>query len=72
MSMPDFLRIAKPQRTESARTEQLKDYATNLLALNKECYIAQVLLANPEMNMLDYTLCSQLKGDVVKIWLEKK
>lgn len=54
--------------------EQIVHLAIKTLAQNKECYIAQWIIQNPDKRIEDYTLCEQndWAGGVRRFWIEEK
>jgi hypothetical protein len=53
--------------------QEIVTTAMEFLALNKECYIAQWVVQNPEENIKDYSLVQEnMEGGGFRFYLEKK
>lgn len=56
---------------EDMRDNYIK-YCSNFIDVNKECYVAQWVLQNPDKNIEDYVLCHQTSVNNSRMWMEKK
>lgn len=48
------------------------EMAAVVVAKNRECFVAQWVLMNPEKNPADYVMCYKTEFNVIKFWMEKK
>ena len=55
----------------SIRAEKIKQ-ASDVLAANYECFVAQWTIQHPDEDVGDYTLCSQYGESGCKLWIEKR
>ena len=53
------------------RAEKIKQ-ASDVLAANYECFVAQWTIQHPDEDVGDYTLCSQYGESGSKLWIEKR
>lgn len=54
--------------------ESLIQRAVKTIDINKECFIAQWIIQNPDENINDWCLCylSAHGNEGVKVWMERK
>lgn len=57
-------------------TEDIRSLIANKIRgtihANQECFIAQFILQNPEVNLKHMKLCHGFKGDFYEFWIEFK
>lgn len=65
------------ENTRTFKVQSVANQAKDCIDKNKECFIAQWILQNPNKNVDDYVLCylnsfTDEGQAIVKVWLEKK